>query len=132
PKCQGACFASRSCGARSRGHPLQRWRGASAAHRADRHRHSQRRSSSMISNRELFDVITIAALKGCDCDVAGHKETVWDSAVCLMADVLRNSDELSRERLLRGLVEELRESIDRLEELLRPQPSSFPRTPSVH
>ena len=82
----------------------------------------------MISNRELFDTITITALKGCDCDVAAHKDTLWDVAVCLMADVVRNSDELSRERLLRGLVEELRESIEKLDELLRPPaPLTFPR-----
>jgi len=81
----------------------------------------------MISD-DLFDAITITALKGCDCDVAGHKKALWDAAVCIMADVLRNSDEFSRERLLRGLVEELRESIERLDELLRvPEvPTSFP------
>ena len=51
----------------------------------------------MTSNRELFDVITITALKGCDCDVATHKKPLWDAAVCIMADVLRNMDELSRD-----------------------------------
>ena len=83
----------------------------------------------MIGNRDLFDVITIAALKGCDCDVAAHKETLWNAAVCLMADVLLQSDSFTRERLLRGLEDELRESIKRLDVLLRPAepPSSFPR-----
>ena len=46
----------------------------------------------MIRNPELFDVITITALKGCDCDVAAHKETIWNAACCLLADVLRNMD----------------------------------------
>ena len=82
----------------------------------------------MTSNRDLFDVITIAALKGCDCDVAAHKDTLWDAAVCLMADVLRQTDPYNRERRLRGLVAELRASIEKLDELLRPPaPLTFPR-----
>ena len=82
----------------------------------------------MSSNQDLFDAITITALKGCDCDVAAHKETLWNAAVCILADVLRNMDELSRERLLRGLEAELRESIEKLDELLRPPaPLTFPR-----
>ena len=79
----------------------------------------------MISNRELSNLITLAALKGCDCDVAAHKEAIWDAACVLLADVLRQSDELSRERLLRGLEDELRASIEKLEHLL--SPTSFPR-----
>src|SRR5262249_6609941 len=111
PQCQGACPASCRLGARGPGDPLQRRRRLFAAPAANRgHSHSIG-GRSMIRNPELFDVITIAAIKGCDCDIAAHKETVWDAAVCLLADVLRESDPFTRERLLRGIEAELRESM---------------------
>jgi hypothetical protein len=81
----------------------------------------------MLSERDLFDSITIAALKGCDADVGAHSKTVWNAAVCLLADVLRQTDPFTRERLLRGLVAELREDIAELDRLLQPKP--YPRTP---
>jgi len=80
---------------------------------------------------DLTDFIFKAALAGCGTDVKAHKRAIWDAACTLMADVLRQSDEISRERLLRGLVPELRSSMDRLEHLLNPSP--YPRPPQqVH
>jgi len=79
----------------------------------------------MISEEDLQEAIYQAALRGCDVDVKAHRKTIWDAACALMADVLRQSDEISRERLLRGLVPELRDSVCRLEELLNPSP--YPR-----
>jgi len=78
---------------------------------------------------DLTDFIFKAALAGCGCDVKAHKKALWDAAVTLLSDVLRHTDEISRERLLRGLVPELRASMDRLEHLLTP----YPRPPQqVH
>jgi len=76
----------------------------------------------MLNDQDLFDAITNAALKGCDVDVKARKKAIWDAAVCLMADVLRGSDQLGRERMLRELVPELRASMDRLDQLLQPSP----------
>jgi hypothetical protein len=74
----------------------------------------------MLSDKDLFDAITNTALRGCDVNVGARKSALWDAAVCIMTDVLRNYDPFTRERLLRGLVAELRESVVRLDELLRP------------
>ena len=82
----------------------------------------------MLSNRDLFDAITNAALEGCDVDVKARKEVIWSACRTLMADVLRESDPFTAERLLRSLVSDLRESAAHLDELLRPQ-SPYPRTP---
>ena len=79
----------------------------------------------MISEEDLQEAIYQAALRGCDADVKAHKKAIWDAACTLLADVLRESDEISRERRLRSLVPELRDSMARLEELLNPSP--YPR-----
>jgi hypothetical protein len=79
----------------------------------------------MISEEDLQEAIYQAALRGCDCNVKAHKKAIWDAAVTLLADVLRESDPFTVERLLRGLVPELRDSVRRLEELLNPSP--YPR-----
>jgi len=79
----------------------------------------------MISEEDLQEAIYQAALRGCDCDVKAHKKPIWDAACALMADVLRESDPFTAERLLRGLVPELRDSVRRLDELLNPSP--YPR-----
>lgn len=81
----------------------------------------------MMTDRDLFDAITNTALKGCDADVGTRSTTIWNAAVCLLADVLRETDPFNRERLLRGLVAELREDIAELDRLLQPKP--YPRTP---
>lgn len=84
----------------------------------------------MISNPDLFDVITEAAIRGADCDIAAHKRVIWQACVALMADMLLNSDEFTRVRLLHELPERLQRSMEQLAEVereLRPAaPISFP------
>ena len=76
----------------------------------------------MLSDRDLFDSITNTALEGCDVNVSTRQNAIWNAACVLMADVLRSYDPFTRERLLRGLEAEMRESIAHLDELLRPPP----------
>ena len=73
----------------------------------------------MLSEEALLDSIFEAALKGCDVNVSARKNALWNAAVCLLADVLRETDPFNRERLLRGLEAELRDSIAHLNELLK-------------
>jgi len=79
----------------------------------------------MLSERDLFDAITNTALAGCNADVNARRNAIWRAATALIADVLRESDPFTRERLLRGLPGELRESIIHLDQLLRPPASKL-------
>jgi hypothetical protein len=74
----------------------------------------------MMSERFLVETIFNAVLRGTDADIAAHKNAVWIAGVTLLADVLLNTDPFNRERLLRGLPQELRDSISRLSQLLGP------------
>jgi len=74
----------------------------------------------MMSERDLVDSIFKTALEGCGGDVRSRKNALWLAATVLISDVLLNTDEFNRERLLRGLVAELREGCEHLSELLRP------------
>jgi hypothetical protein len=74
----------------------------------------------MMDERALVESIFKTTLQGCDGNVKEQKHTLWLAACTLVAAVLRETDELNRERLLHGLVSELRASIDHLDELLRP------------
>jgi hypothetical protein len=85
---------------------------------------------AMLSDQDLFDAITLAALKASDVDIGAHRHAIWLACTTLMADVLRQTDPFTRERLLHGLVAELRGSIARLDQLLRPSadnPSPYPK-----
>ena len=77
----------------------------------------------MLSDWDLFDAITITAIKGSDVDIGARSKPIWDACCTLMADVLRTVDPFTRERLLKELVPELRQSITELDRLLRPQSS---------
>jgi len=79
----------------------------------------------MMDGPDLIDFVSKAALAACGGDVKTHRTALWDVAVAILADVLRNTDQLSRERMLRGIEPELRASMDRLERLLNPSP--YPR-----
>jgi hypothetical protein len=68
----------------------------------------------MMSESALIDAIWKTALTGCDVDVAARKNALWTAAITLLADVLLSYDAFNRERLLRGLVAELRDSVARL------------------
>jgi len=82
----------------------------------------------MLSEPDLLDAIFETVLRGCNVDIKARKNAIWNAAVCLLADVLRETDPFNRERLLRGLVAELRDSIAHLNELLKPAP--FTAAPS--
>jgi len=73
----------------------------------------------MLSEEALLDSIFEAALKGCDVNVSARKNALWNAAVCLLADVFRETDPFNRERLLRGLEAELRDSVAHLDQLLK-------------
>jgi hypothetical protein len=75
----------------------------------------------MMSERDLFDGITNVALAGCNADVSARRNSIWLAATTLMADVLREADPFTRERLLQRLVPELRDSITHLSKLLSPK-----------
>jgi hypothetical protein len=76
----------------------------------------------MMDGRDLQDFIFKAALAGCGADVKAHKNAIWNACIAMMGDVLRESDPFNRERLLRGLEAELRESFVELDRLLKPTP----------
>jgi hypothetical protein len=78
----------------------------------------------MLSEQDLLDSIFETALRGCDVNVSARKHALWNAAVCLLADVLRETDPFNRERLLRGLEAELRTSIVDLDRLLKPGASN--------
>jgi hypothetical protein len=75
----------------------------------------------MMTDRDLFNAITNTALAGCNADVSARRNTIWLAATTLMADVLREADPFTRERLLQRLVPELRDTITHLSELLSPK-----------
>jgi hypothetical protein len=86
---------------------------------------------AMLSEPDLLDAIFETVLRGCDVDIKARKNAIWNAAVCLLADVLRETDPFNRERLLRGIEAELRGSVAHLDQLLKPAP--YPRTPEqVH
>jgi hypothetical protein len=68
---------------------------------------------------KIFDA---AGLGGPSADTKDHKDTVWIAGLTLLTDtLLRSTDELDRERRLRGLPRELRTAITRVSEI-RQQP----------
>ena len=77
---------------------------------------------AMLSEEDLVDFITKAALLACNGDVRAHKKALWDSCIAIMADCLRGSDEFTRERLLHDLVPDLRRGVVELDGLLKPSP----------
>ena len=95
-------------------------------------RHLGEIRAMMLSERDLIESIFETALRGCDVNVSARRDALWDAASCLLADVLRSADPFTRERLLRGLVAELRDSIAKIDQLLKPRPNTAPRNPFLH
>jgi hypothetical protein len=79
----------------------------------------------MMSKHDLLDSIFQAALKGCDVNVSARKNAIWNACLAMMGDVLRESDQFTRERLLHGLVPDLRQGVVELEKLLKPPHSPY-------
>jgi hypothetical protein len=73
----------------------------------------------MKSEKALMTSILRTTLRGCAGDVAARRDTIWEAARILLAGVLLETDAFNRERLLRGIEQELRDSLARLEPLLR-------------
>ena len=73
----------------------------------------------MLSEEALLDSIFETVLRGCDVDVKARKNAIWSACIAMMADVLRETDPFNRERLLRGLEAELRDSVAHLDQLLK-------------
>jgi hypothetical protein len=71
-----------------------------------------------MSERVLFDKIVNTVLEGTDADVGAHRNTIWVACITIIADCLRTADPFTRERLLRSLEKEVRDSIERLSQLL--------------
>jgi hypothetical protein len=68
----------------------------------------------MMSEQALIDAIFRTALEGCEADVSARRNAIWTAAITLMADVLLSVDPFTRERMIRGLVSKLRDSVARL------------------
>ena len=81
---------------------------------------------AMLSDSDLFDAITLIALKGCDCDVGARRNALWRAATAILADCLRSQDLFTAERMLRSLPTELRDVMAQLDELLQPS-SPYPK-----
>jgi hypothetical protein len=71
----------------------------------------------MTTDEGLIDAVFDVALDG-NIDAA-RMQVLWVIGVTLLADVLLRSDEFNRERLLRGLVRELREALVEIPEIMR-------------
>jgi hypothetical protein len=72
----------------------------------------------MMNEQDLVDAIFNAALEGTGGDTHARKNALWIAGVTLLSDVLLCTDPFNRERLLRGLVAELRDSTAHLSHLL--------------
>jgi hypothetical protein len=72
----------------------------------------------MMSERDLVKAIFKTALTGTGGDTNARKEALWTAAITLLSDVLLSTDPFNRERLLRGLVSELRASTDHLSQCI--------------
>jgi hypothetical protein len=70
-----------------------------------------------MTEEALLDAVLDVALAG-DIDT-DRMRTLWALGVTLLADVLLRSDEFTRERLLRGLVQELRGALVDIPEIMR-------------
>ena len=73
----------------------------------------------MLSEPDLMEAIFETVLRGCDVNVKARKNAIWNACLAMMADVLRETDPFNRERLLRGLEAELRDSVAHLDQLLK-------------
>jgi len=73
----------------------------------------------MLSEPDLMEAIFETVLRGCDVDVKARKSAIWNACLAMMADVLRETDPFNRERLLRGIEAELRDSVAHLDQLLK-------------
>jgi hypothetical protein len=85
----------------------------------------------MMDAQQLADAVFDIAFEGDDASIKARGSTLWVIGTTLLADVLGRADELNRERLLRGLEQELRAALAEISGYMRrPGPSPYPRTPN--
>jgi hypothetical protein len=84
----------------------------------------------MMDAQQLADAVFDIAFEGDDAAIKSRGSTLWVIGVTLLADVLGRTDEVKRERLLRGLVPELRAALVEISAYMAPSRSPYPKTPN--
>jgi hypothetical protein len=72
-----------------------------------------------MNGQPLVDAIFEVAFEGNDADIKARKDVLWIIGTTLLADVLGRSDFFTKERLLRGVQQELRDALTEIERLMR-------------
>jgi hypothetical protein len=83
----------------------------------------------MMDAQQLADAVFDIAFKGDDAAIKSRGSTLWVIGTTLLADVLGRTDELNRERLLRGLECELRAALTEISGYMNGS-SPWPRCPT--
>jgi hypothetical protein len=83
----------------------------------------------MMDAQQLADAVFDIAFEGDDDAIKSRSSTLWVIGTVLLADVLGRADEVKRERLLRGLVPELRAALVEISGYMRGS-SPYPRCPA--
>jgi hypothetical protein len=84
----------------------------------------------MMDAQQLADAVFDIAFEGDDAAIKARGSTLWIVGTTLLADVLGRTDELNRERMLRGLEGELRNALVEISAMMRgPGRCPYPKTP---
>jgi hypothetical protein len=83
----------------------------------------------MMDAQQLVDAVFDIAFEGDDDAIKRRGSTLWIIGTTLLADVLGRTDELNRERMLRGLEGELRNALVEISGYMRGS-SPYPRCPA--
>jgi hypothetical protein len=78
-----------------------------------------------MDEQQVFDCVLAISLAGDEAAIKARRDSLWVLGTTLLCAVLGRSDELTRERLLRGLERELRTDLAGIERLMRPSPYEF-------
>jgi hypothetical protein len=82
-----------------------------------------------MNEQALVDAVFDIAFEGDDAAIKSRGSTLWIIGTTLLADVLGRTDELNRERMLRGLEGELRNALAEISGYMH-GPSPYPRCPA--
>jgi hypothetical protein len=83
----------------------------------------------MMDAQQLADAVFDIAFEGDDAAIKSRSGTLWIIGTTLLADVLGRADEVTRERMLRGLVPELRAALVEISGYMH-RSSPYPRCPA--
>jgi hypothetical protein len=72
-----------------------------------------------MNGQALLDQIFGIAFEGNDAEIKARKDELWVIGTTLLADVLGRSDFFTKERLLRGVQQELRDALADIAEIMR-------------